>query len=119
MLYRINAAADAIRTALEDKSAIVRTAAARVLGLSKDRQCVAKLMELVQTDEAPVRRQAATALGQIGDSRAISALIKASSNPNDRFVEHAIIYALITLREPELLVQALTDASAPVRKLRS
>ncbi len=119
MLYRINApeaTMGAIRTALEDKSAIVRTAAARVLGLSKDRQSVAKLAEIVQNDEAPVRRQAATALGQIGDNEAISALIKASSNPNDRFVEHAVIYALITLRLPEPLVQALADTSANIRK---
>ncbi|MBX3257440.1 MAG: HEAT repeat domain-containing protein [Chitinophagaceae bacterium] len=119
MLYRINtpeATMDAIRTALDDKNAMVRTAAARVLGLSKDQLSVTKLMELVQTDEAPVRRQAATALGQIGNSQAISALIKASSNPNDRFVEHAVIYALITLGSPELLVQALGDTSANTRK---
>ncbi|MBX2920553.1 MAG: HEAT repeat domain-containing protein [Chitinophagaceae bacterium] len=119
MLYRINtpeATMDAIRTALDDKSVIVRTAAARVLGLSKDQPSVAKLMKMVQTDEAPVRLQAATALGQIGDSQAISALINASSNPNDRFVEHAVIYALITLRSPELLVQALGDTSANTRK---
>jgi putative membrane-bound dehydrogenase-like protein len=119
MLYRIHTpqtAMDGVRTALEDKSAIVRTAAARVLGLHRDRQSVAKLMEMVQTDEAPVRRQAATALGQIGDSQAISALIKASSNPNDRFVEHAVIYALITLKEPAALIQALADSAVNTRK---
>jgi putative heme-binding domain-containing protein len=119
ILYRINtpeATMDAIRTALRDKSAIVRMAAARVLGLSKDSPSVARLAEIVQKDEAPVRRQAATALGQIGDTLAISALIKASSNPSDRFVEHAIIYALITLRVPEPLVQALADTSANARK---
>lgn len=120
MLYRINApetAIDAIRTALDDKSALVRTAAARVLGLSKDRQSVAKLMGMVQTDEAPVRRQAATALGQIGDSQAISALIKSSSNPGDRFVEHSVIYSLITLKSAEPLAQALADTSANIRKV--
>src|SRR5665213_673602 len=118
ILYRINKeeAMDGIYAALKDTSAIVRTAAARVLGMSKDRQSVTKLMEVVQTDEAPVRRQAATALGQIGDSRAVPALVKASANPNDRFVEHAIIYALITLKTPEPLLQALGDSSANIRK---
>jgi putative membrane-bound dehydrogenase-like protein len=118
MIYRINGpgAMNMIRETLNDKSAIVRTAAARVLGLSKDQQSVAKLMEMVQTDVAPVRRQAATALGQIGNTQALSALIKASANPDDRFVEHAIIYSLITLRSPEPLVQALADTSANIRK---
>ncbi|MBX3240732.1 MAG: HEAT repeat domain-containing protein [Chitinophagaceae bacterium] len=119
MLYRIDkteSTMDAMRSALDDKSAIVRTAAARVLGLSKDQSAVPKLMELVQADEAPVRREAATALGQIGNSEAISALIKASSNPNDRFVEHTVIYALITLRSPEPLIRALTDTAVNTRK---
>ena len=118
MLYRINdaGAMAMIRETLNDKSAMVRTAAASVLGLSKDQQSVAKLMEMVQTDQAPVRRQAATALGQIGNTEAISALIKASSKPNDRFVEHSIIYSLITLKSPEPLAQALADSSANIRK---
>lgn len=118
ILYRIDKpeAMDMVRETLDDKSAIVRTAAARVLGLSKDQQSVTKLMEMVQTDQAPVRRQAATALGQIGDIRAVSALVRASFNPDDRFIEHAIIYALITLKSPDRLVQALGDTAATTRK---
>ncbi len=119
ILYRIDKpeAMDMVRETLDDKSAIVRTAAARVLGLSKDQPSVTKLMEMVQNDKAPsVRRQVATALGQIGDTRAVSALVKASFNPDDRFVEHAIIYALITLKSPEPLVRALGDTSATIRK---
>lgn len=118
MLYRINnpEAMNLVRTSLDDKSTIVRTAAARVLGLAKDGQSLARLMEIVQKDKASVRRQAATALGQIGDPKAISALINASSNPDDRFVEHSVIYSLITLKSPELLVQALSDTAANIRK---
>ena len=118
ILYRINQAKamDIVRKTLNDDNAIVRTAAAHVLGLERDKLSVTRLMEMVQTDEAPVRRQAATALGQIGDPAAVSALIKASSNPNDRFVEHAIIYSLITLQAPTPLVQALNDTSISIRK---
>ncbi|MFK5973968.1 MAG: HEAT repeat domain-containing protein [Flavobacteriaceae bacterium] len=118
MLYRINSpnAMGLIREAMDDKSTIVRTAAARVLGLAKDPQSVIKLMDLVKNDNAPVRRQAATALGQIGDKQSVSTLVKASSNPDDRFVEHSIIYSLITLKSPKLLVQALTDTSVTIRK---
>ncbi len=119
ILYRMNIpekSAEALRVTLNDKSALVRTASARVAGLSKDVQSVSRLMEMVQADEAPARREAATALGLIGDKQAISGLIKASSNPDDRFVEHAIIYSLITLNSSEPLVSALQDTSADIRR---
>lgn len=118
ILNRINdpEAINIIREGLNDKSVIVSTAAARVLGLSKDKQSVSKLMELVQAGDAAVRRQAATALGQIGDSAAVGALIKASSKVSDRFIEHAIIYALITLKTPGALIRALNDSSVNTRK---
>lgn len=119
ILYRINSpekTTDALRAMLNDKSAMVRTATARVCGLAKDGQSVPRLMEMVQADEAPARREAATALGLIGDKQAINALIKASSNPDDRFVEHAIIYSLISLGSPEPLATALSDTSVNVRK---
>jgi len=49
-LYRINTpnALREVRTALGDPSAMVRTSAARVLGLSKDIEAVDKLIEIVQ-----------------------------------------------------------------------
>ncbi|MBW7889439.1 MAG: HEAT repeat domain-containing protein [Chitinophagaceae bacterium] len=109
-------AMDIVRGALNDKSPIVRTASARVLGLARDKQAVPQLMELVQSDKAPVRRQAATALGQIGDVTAVEALVKAAANPDDRFVEHAIIYALISLKTPEPLVGSLQQDNANIRK---
>lgn len=116
-LSRINnkAAQDGVRAALNDKSVLVRTAAARALGLSQDQKSVEKLMQMVQTDSAAVRRQAATALGQIGQERAVPALLKASGNTSDRFVTHAIIYALITLGKAEPLIEALNDKNWQVR----
>lgn len=117
-LYRINTpkAMKGVLAALDDKSVMVRTAAARVLGIAKEREAVDKLMEIVQKDKAPVRRQAATALGQIGEHRSIDALLNASANPDDRFVEHAVIYALITLGKTEPLIAALDHPSANMRK---
>lgn len=117
-LYRINTpnAMKNVLIALDDKSVVVRTAAARVLGMAKDRTAVNRLMEIAKQDKPPARRQAATALGQIGDERAIGSLLTASANPDDRFVGHAIIYSLITLGETGPLVQALADPSENVRK---
>ncbi|MEP7109176.1 MAG: PVC-type heme-binding CxxCH protein [Ferruginibacter sp.] len=118
-LYRINTpnALKDVRTALDDTSVVVRTAAARVLGLAKNKEAVDKLMEIVQKDKPPVRRQAATALGQIGDNCVVGALLNAAVDSSDRFVEHAIIYALITLKNPAPLIGALTHSSSNVRKV--
>ena len=109
-------AKEVVRSAMNDESIIVRTAAVRATGLAKDKASLDKLMELVQKDKAPVRRQAATALGQIADEKCIPALLQAAVNPGDRFVEHAIIYALITLGKAQPLIDALIDSSVNKRK---
>lgn len=106
-----------VRFGLMDPSAVVRTSSARALGLAKDKLSVDKLMELVQKDRFAVRRQAATALGQIGDQRAISALLRASAANNDRFEEHAIVYALIKLNNINPLLVALNNSSDNVKKI--
>ncbi len=118
ILYRAGTplAAEARRQALNDKSPLVRTAAARAAGLAKDKKAVARLMEIVKKDQAQVRRQAATALGQIDDKRAVAALLSAASNPDDRFVEHAIIHSLIILGQTAPLQQALNNPVAAVKK---
>ena len=105
-----------VRSGLIDPSGLVKTSAARALGLAKDKLSVNKLMELVQKDRFAVRRQAATALGQIGDKRAVPALLKASVINNDRFEEHALIYALIKLNDANLLQAALNNPSANVKR---
>ncbi len=117
-LYRIQGegAMDAVVSALDDKSILVRTAAARVAGLAKEKKAVDKLMDLVQHDSPPVRRQAATALGQIGDERAAPSLLEASANPEDRYVEHAILYSLISLGKKESALAGLKHASQNVRR---
>lgn len=117
-LYRIgtpNAIKEA-RLGLNDASMIVRTAAARVMGLQKDKASLNKLMELVQNDKPSVRRQAATALGQIGEQRAVTALLNAATTNKDRFIDHAIIYSLITLKSTAPLITALNSSSSRARK---
>ncbi|MFC5409272.1 PVC-type heme-binding CxxCH protein [Larkinella bovis] len=116
-LSRINtpAAWNGVRAALNDKSSIVRTAAVRALGLQKDAKSVDKLLSLVQNDALSVRRQAATALGQIGNPRAVPVLLTAVAKTTDRFVSHAIIHSLILLQQPAVLVNALESPAPPTR----
>lgn len=116
-LYRIGTSdgISAIVEALNDKSAIVRTAACRSAGLARTRTAVDKLLEILRSDVPQVRRQAATALGQIGDERAVGALLEAAATTQDRFVEHAIIYSLISIGETGALVEALKNTSEDIR----
>jgi putative membrane-bound dehydrogenase-like protein len=108
--------AEAVRAALDDRDFQVRVAAARMAGLNADGHAVSRLAEIVKRDHAAARRQAAEALGRIGDSSAVPALIGASADPEGRFVEHAIVYALIKLRDPAPLKRALAHRSPMVRK---
>src|SRR5690606_18679659 len=108
-LYRLNTgnSIDGVCSALRDPSPVVRAAAVRVLGLEKDSQSLDKIMEMVQNDQAAVRRQGATALGQMGDQRAVQALLKAAESPEDRFLEHSIIHSLTLLENRQPLLEAL------------
>lgn len=109
-------ALSAVRLALSDNDFRIRIAAARSAGMARDKQAVDRLMEMVISDETPVQRQAATALGQIGDERAAVALLSAASNVNDRFAEHSVIYSLTILGNSQHVIQALTHESPNVRK---
>jgi putative membrane-bound dehydrogenase-like protein len=116
-LYRIGTpnAEEGVRAALDDPDFRVRIAAARAAGMARDGKSVDRLRQMVAHDEPGARRQAATALGQIGDTRAVPDLI-AASKEGDRFVEHSITYALIEMKTPAPLTRALHDSNANVRK---
>ena len=117
-LFRIGGApaAAAIRAALGDPRLEVRQAAARCSGMSADKLAVPRLIEMVAKEEPSVRRQAAASLGVIGDARAVPALIAAAANPEDRFVEHSIIYSLIQLKASAPLMPLLSKADSRTRK---
>lgn len=117
-LYRLGTP-DAMKhvvSALNDKEATVRVAAARACGLAKEKSALEILLTLVVNDEPAVKRQAATAIGQIGDAKAVDQLLVATEKTTDRFVEHAIIYSLITLESPQPLIDALANRSVNTRK---
>jgi putative membrane-bound dehydrogenase-like protein len=118
-LFRIGTpkAEQGVRAALNDPSFRVRVAAARAAGMARDREAVDALMQMAQKDVQPAaRRQAATALGQIGDTRAVPALVSAAARAIDRFSEHSVTYALIELKMPDPLIQALANSNPKIRK---
>ncbi|MGH9718994.1 MAG: PVC-type heme-binding CxxCH protein [Bryobacteraceae bacterium] len=117
-LYRIGTAEarDAVRAALSDSDFRVRLAAGRCAGMAGDREALDRLAAIARKDHPATRRQAIAALGQIGDTSAVPALLAAAANPDDRFVEHSIIYSLITLKQPGLVEPALGHPNSRVRK---
>jgi putative heme-binding domain-containing protein len=85
--------------------------------LFRDHEALAQLLQLVCGDKSsPVRREAATALGRIGTAEAIPVLLKSLAGVTDRFLEHALIFALIRLDNREQTVAGLNDRSPEVRR---
>jgi putative membrane-bound dehydrogenase-like protein len=105
-----------VRTALEDKDAGVRQAAVHSAGLHRDPEALARLLEIVKDDVPPVRREAAAALGRIRDRKAVPALLEGLRAGGDRFLEHALVYALIEIGDPAGTRAGLRDPSPAVRR---
>ena len=105
-----------LRLALHHPSESVRNAAAYACGVHRDRAAVQPLTRMLPSDAPPVRRQAATALGQIGDAAAVPALLDALRGDVDRVLEHALIYALIEIADPQQTAHGLTHTSPQVQR---
>ncbi|HEY1064486.1 MAG TPA: PVC-type heme-binding CxxCH protein, partial [Pirellulales bacterium] len=116
-LCRIDAPAarEIARIALDDSSAEVRQAAASSAALHRDAGALEKLVERLADPAPRVRREAAHALGRIGDSNAVAPLLQAVSDAANalptkgddgaagrRFAEHALIFSLIEIDAPEV-----------------
>jgi putative heme-binding domain-containing protein len=94
----------------------VRQTATCSAGLLRDAAAAPRLQELVKTDTPPLRREAATALGRIRKADAVPALFDALRSGGDRFLEHALLYALIRIGDREAILQGLRDPSPQVRR---
>jgi putative membrane-bound dehydrogenase-like protein len=109
------AARAVVRKALEDPDAVVRQAAASAAGLHRDRDAVTRLADLLAAPSMHNRRAAAEALGRIGDAQAVSALLEAAGETNDRAIEHSIRYALIEIADPTATAAGLESKNPRVR----
>ncbi len=117
-LCRIGGAAarPALRLALGDADRSVRIAAVHAAGLERDPEAAPALCRMVTKDEPPVRRKAAEALGRIGRPETVPALLEGLHQGGDRFLEHALIYALIRIDDRQATLPALTHADPRVRR---
>ncbi|MBI4603203.1 MAG: HEAT repeat domain-containing protein [Planctomycetes bacterium] len=106
-----------VRGALSDWDPSVRGAAAHCAGLERDAEARTALASMAVAGEPPLRLRAAEALGRIGGAGAVPALLESlRRGAIDRFLEHALIYALIQIADREATLAALGERTPSVRR---
>jgi putative membrane-bound dehydrogenase-like protein len=85
--------------ALHDADESVRQAALHSIAVRRDGRAVRELVRLLREGSAHNRRAAAEALGRIGDTSAVGALLEALGRPAGRVLEHSLIFALIEIAD--------------------
>lgn len=119
-LARMDNDGDALLSAaLKDKDASVRQAAAISIGSHKFDGATQWLCEALSDEAAQVRREAATALARLGKKAgpaAPAAILESLAQSNDRFLEHALIYALICINDPASTRAGLEHKNPDVRR---
>ncbi len=117
-------AREAIRTALDDADAEVRQSALHAVALHRDTGARARVTELLRDSSLHVRCTAAHALGRIGQPESVPSLFEAialnsETAENDRFVEHALIYAIIEINHTASIRIVLNSGDSPSDMLHS
>lgn len=115
---RNNAAAqECVRLALNDRDETVRAAACKSVGVTKDVLAIEGLVASLNDESFHVRRAALTALGQIGEQAAITAILKHASSLQDRSEDHALIYALMQINAPDEISKGLGSDHVETRRV--
>lgn len=119
-------AREAVRTALNDTDASVRHAALHVVSVWRDTNAVGRIQGILTLSEttAAMRRAAAEALGRIGGSSAVAALIngaehlaKLPEGDGRRMLEHSLTAALIEIGAASETSAGLASPSASVHRV--
>ena len=112
-----SAATEALRKRLTDKSSGVRQAAIVSLGARGDVVAMPELIARLSDAVPEVQRDAATALGKLRSGDAVPAILDALKEEQiDRFREHALIFALIDIKDPIATVAGLTSENTGVQR---
>ena len=121
-----SAARDAVRTALNDTDGSVRHAALHVVSVWRDTNAVGRVQGILTSGEttAAFRRAAAEALGRIGGSSAVAALVggaehvvKLPEGDGRRMLEHSLTAALIEIGAASETAVGLASTSYSVQRV--
>jgi putative membrane-bound dehydrogenase-like protein len=104
-------ARDALRLLLKDANHPAAQVAAYSAGLWRDEKAAPQLAKLLRSNNPHLQATAATSLGQIGNKAAVPALLDLAGTHPDRFLEHATIYALMSLHDTNSLSEALGNSN--------
>lgn len=121
---------EALIIGLTDKDTTVQQSAVHALGLTRDEAALPALLRIIHLGEPGPARAAAEAIGRIGNRKSVSDLLTAvgslklsgpdtsgaPANAAERIREHALIYAMIEIADPEATAQGLSvDSPNTVR----
>ncbi len=119
-------ARDAVRSALTDDDDTVRQAALHSISVHRDGGAADALQKITKRGSPHNRRAAAEALGRVGSSGHVRALLSAVSTAFfsggdggksvDRFLEHSLIYAAMEIGAPEEMRKLLVADRRRVRR---
>ncbi len=101
---------------LSGKDADLAALAARAISRRDEKGVAPQLHRLLQHEAAHVRMAAAEALAHCGGSESVPPLIEALTHDSDRFLQHAIIYALHRLADRRALETALDHPHPQVQR---
>ncbi len=105
-----------IRYALDDRDDEVRRAALNSVSLRRDRAAAPQLAKILAHASPRDRRLAAECLGRTSERAAVPGLFSALAEPTDRFVEHALIFALIEIADAESTRKGLASEQPSIRR---
>ena len=106
-----------VNIGLSDPDPSVRQAAIRSAGVLGERRAVSRLREILLDAEEPwpLRRAAATSLGQTGALEAVPAILSSTAQGGDDFFNHAAIYALIEIGDFSATAEGLAFPNPQVQ----
>jgi putative heme-binding domain-containing protein len=105
-----------VREALSDAELPNVLAALHSVGLWRDKLAFDQLVELLKSKEPAIRREAATALGRIGNPDCIPALLAPLASTSDRFMEQALIFAMIEIDAREPVFAGLSNGNPKIQR---
>ena len=114
---RTPAAAELVRSALDDVETPVQLAAAHSANVARDPLAIARLIELTVDADPAVRREVASALGRAKVRTAVPALLASARLEGGRFSDHAITMALIRIGDDEATAEGLSSASPDEQRI--